>query len=237
VSATMEPAAAVEASSTTETAASMETAVPHGPASVSAATRFRASIAATPALATPAFMTPAATSPATPSPATPSPELSRMAPVVPRACADEDAANEVIRPVEAIRRAGVRIVIVIAIRAYWRACSNVARPNPDANSNSNLCLRISHRQHQHRQQRKIFQVTHNHPLLQTSPGLLGGVQKSKTLPGLWPFGLSFSPWSTGPLSLTYLNAGGPKKLLDSGWLISAILLKFNQLGRTSLASC
>jgi hypothetical protein len=44
-----------------------------------------------------------------------------MAPVIPRARSDEDAVYEILRSVVAIRSTGIRIIVVISVRANWRA--------------------------------------------------------------------------------------------------------------------
>src|SRR5579863_23702 len=52
-------------------------------------------------------------------------------PVVPRTGADEHATREPVRAVEAIGRAGIRVIVIVAISAGRRPAV-VARPNPDA---------------------------------------------------------------------------------------------------------
>src|SRR5450755_255496 len=147
-----------------------------------------APVAAT--FATPAFMAPAT-----------SPEFGRTPPVVPRTGSNKEAAHKVVGPVEPIRRASVRIIVVVAVRADGRP-TRIDRPS-DAHSNSNLRLRISHRQHQHREQRKIFHVTHTH--LQPDPEPFAQVPEPPQ--GLWP-ARSFQPLST---------AGHCPYLLERGW--------------------
>jgi hypothetical protein len=109
-----------------------------------------ATFAASPTFASPAFT----------APTTASPKLNWVTPVVPRTGSNEEAIYEVIRSVKAIRRASIRIIIVVTVRADRRP-TYINRAS-DAHSDSNLRLRVSHRQHQHREQREIFQVTHNH---------------------------------------------------------------------------
>jgi len=77
--------------------------------------------------------------------------------VEPRASPDEDAASKPVGTVVAVRRASVRIVSVVSVRACRRYADRT-----DSNSHCDLRLRVSHWNHQHRQQRNIFQVTHNH---------------------------------------------------------------------------
>jgi hypothetical protein len=141
------------------------------------------------------------------------PEPRGMAPVIPRARSNEDTVYEILRPVVAVGSACIRIIVVIAIGADWRA-SNVRRPYSDSNSHSNLRLRIRKRHHQDGQQREIFHVTHTHlRLLVPSFSFLVGLQKF--------FDLSI-----------YWNSDGGKKFREPGWLISAIPLKFNHLRRS-----
>jgi hypothetical protein len=56
----------------------------------------------------------------------------------PRAGANKNSAGEITRPVVAVRRAGVGIVSVVAVRAHWRR-TNVGRANANADHNS-LCV-------------------------------------------------------------------------------------------------
>jgi len=62
--------------------------------------------------------------------------------VVPRTCAEEDAAREPLRSVKAIGRAGVRIIVVVAIGAYRGRPVIRGRPNshPD-NDALRVCIR------------------------------------------------------------------------------------------------
>ena len=142
----MESASAVEPASTTERRPAAHRATPHSRTSVKRAASIRTAIEPT------AYISP-------------TPEPHRMSPVIPRPRTNEDAAHKVVRPVEAVRRASVRSIVVISIRAGRRP-SQIARPNPDAYSDSNLRLRIRHRNHHHRQHRQIFHVTHIHPQTQ-----------------------------------------------------------------------
>jgi hypothetical protein len=68
------------------------------------------------------------------------PEGRWVSPVIPRAGADEHTTYEVLRPIEAIRSAGIGIIVVVSPLADRGPCRNVARPNPDADSDSNLRL-------------------------------------------------------------------------------------------------
>ena len=48
------------------------------------------------------------------------PELRRMTPVIPRTRTNKHAAYEPIRPVIAVRRTGIRIIVIVPIRANRR---------------------------------------------------------------------------------------------------------------------
>jgi hypothetical protein len=61
--------------------------------------------------------------------------------VVPGAGADEDAAGEPIRPVEAVRGTGVRIIIVVAVSADWRGAVIGRGANSNAEGDA-LGLRV-----------------------------------------------------------------------------------------------
>ncbi len=89
--------------------------------------------------------------------------------VEPWARADEDAAREPVCTVVAVRSARVRSVSVIAIRTD-RRCANCYSDRTHSDSHAHLRLRVRQWNHQHRQHRNIFQVTHNHlPLPVRSP--------------------------------------------------------------------
>jgi len=64
--------------------------------------------------------------------------------VVPRTCADEDATDEVFRAVEAVGRARVRIIVVVAIGAYRGRPVIRGRPNSHADNDA-LRMRIRSR--------------------------------------------------------------------------------------------
>jgi hypothetical protein len=84
----------------------------------------------------------------TPTAATPT-----TVPAPPWASTDKQSARKPARSVVAVRRAGVRIIIVVAVcadRFY-------------ADSDRDLCLRISQRQHQNRDQSQIFDIPHGVP--------------------------------------------------------------------------
>ena len=85
-------------------------------------------------------------------PAAPTPWAS---PAIPRTSPDKHSPSKPTRSVVAVRRAGVRIISIVAVGAN-RSCAN-AYPNRD------LRLRISQRQHQNRDQSQIFHVPHNVP--------------------------------------------------------------------------
>src|SRR5579862_2306361 len=99
-------------------------------------------------------------------PATTSPPASVVAPtvvaaavvtmavvsVIPRACADEDSANEPVLPIEPIRRTRVWIVVIVAVGADGsRSVITDRRPNP--NADRNLRLGICRGNRQNRKQR------------------------------------------------------------------------------------
>ena len=69
----------------------------------------------------------------------PIPEPSRMTPVIPRSRANKHAAYEPIRPVIAVRRTGIRIIVIVSIRANRRT-GRVA--GTDSDPNANLRLRV-----------------------------------------------------------------------------------------------
>lgn len=48
------------------------------------------------------------------------PEPARMSPVVPRARADKHAVYEIVWTVVAVRRAGIRIIVIVPVGADWR---------------------------------------------------------------------------------------------------------------------
>lgn len=205
----METAAAVEFTSGANRTASSITMRYHGTVSVAYAWM---SVPTT----TPTFATPAAATP----------EFCRVTPVVPRSSADEDASDKVVGTIETIRRASIGIVIIVSVRARRRSSSDIPGSDSDPHADSNLRLRVSHRQHQYCQQREIFCVTHENPLRQTRRASGGS---ENFLRGCGLFWLSFS---SQPLAIvpTYLNATGAKKFRFPRWLISTILLKFNHLG-------
>jgi len=62
--------------------------------------------------------------------------------VVPRTCADEDATREPLRSVKAIGRAGVRIIVIVAIGAYGGRPVVRGRPNSHADNDAlRVCIR------------------------------------------------------------------------------------------------
>lgn len=74
------------------------------------------------------------------------PEPRRVTPVIPRARADKYAVYEVVRTVEAVRRTGIRIIVIVSVRADRRTC-RVGRAHRNSNRanthpNSDLRLRI-----------------------------------------------------------------------------------------------
>lgn len=92
--------------------------------------------------------------------------------VVPRAGADEGSASKPVRTIEPVRRARVRIISVVAVRADRRhSHSNHGRrrANCDANRHS-LCLRVVRRyKQQNSEHRKNLEISHvcppeSHPI-------------------------------------------------------------------------
>jgi len=65
------------------------------------------------------------------------PEPRRMTPVIPRARTNKHAAYEPIRPVIAVRRTGIRIIVIVPIRANRRT-SRVGGTDPDPNADLRL---------------------------------------------------------------------------------------------------
>jgi hypothetical protein len=93
-----------------------------------------------------------------------------VAAVIPGAGADEDATGEVIRPIVAVRSAGVRIVAVVPVSADRRGADGaVYGAYSYSNSNPYLRLGIACSKKQYSQQCNIFQVTHIVPLLPAWP--------------------------------------------------------------------
>jgi hypothetical protein len=138
----VEPTAAVESTTATmkstvatEPTASVETRRTAGKASTVKAPVADEAAAPEPSVITVKISSKAAT------PTTPTPGSS---PAIPRAGADENSARKPIRPVVAVRRAGVGRVIIVAVLAYRRG-PNVAGTKTHAHAD--LRLRISQRQH------------------------------------------------------------------------------------------
>jgi hypothetical protein len=75
--------------------------------------------------------------------------------VEPRAGADKCSAHEIVRTVVAIGRAGIRRVVIIAIRANRRR-PNVRRPHSESNSDSNLRAGGSRDSHAEPEQHRVF---------------------------------------------------------------------------------
>lgn len=153
---TVETAAAVDFTSATETAASVEAI---------SATHLTAGVAASVAtVVNPALESRVrivAMSPTGAAIIAAIPEPRRVAPVVPRADADEHSIHEIVGTIIAVRRTGIWIIIVVSVGTSWRP-SHITRTDSYSNPNSNLRLRISKWHHQDRQQRDIFQITHTH---------------------------------------------------------------------------
>jgi hypothetical protein len=75
--------------------------------------------------------------------------------VVPRSGADEDAAGEVVRSVEAVWSAGVRIVAEVTISAGWR-WSDGAVHGTYSNAHGKLCVSVSRGKKQNTEQSNVF---------------------------------------------------------------------------------
>jgi hypothetical protein len=93
------------------------------------------------------------------------------------------------------------------------------------NSRFHLRLRVRKRHRQHCQQRKIFHVSHMNPCSRPAK-LRSDPQTFLKTGGL--FGVPFCHRPLATVSI-YLNAESEEKLQEPGWLISAILAKFNHL--------
>src|SRR5712664_601996 len=70
-----------------------------------------------------------------------------IAAAVPRAGADEDAADKVVRTVEAIWGAVVRVVVIVSVRAN-RSYADVAVTRADSNVKGNLSLCVACSEHE-----------------------------------------------------------------------------------------
>ena len=73
----------------------------------------------------------------------------------PGAGADEDATGEVVRPVETVRSASVRIVAVVTVSADWRRADGAVH-GTYSNGHANLCVGASRSKKQNSQQSSIF---------------------------------------------------------------------------------
>jgi hypothetical protein len=150
--------AAVSAATTVETAAAtVETATAMNRAAVEAANRpariSAASDESTSADEPASTRKPASADKATSAP-TRAPSAASPVSVIPGPGADEHSAYEPVRPVIAVRRASIRIIVVVSVRAHrWSA--NIARPESHPHSNPDLRLRVSQRQHQDTHQSQI----------------------------------------------------------------------------------
>jgi hypothetical protein len=242
VSTTVASASAMEAAATVEAAATMEarsstvesaaTAIPAAYEAVATSVTASGIITAASVAPSISFMAvPPAPARITPAPTIMTPTTAvisaapAMAPVsvIPRACTDKYAVYKPVRTVVAVRRAGIRIVVIVSIGAHRRTCRirgtdpNTHRPNPD--SNTNLRLRIRERHHQDRQQRQIFHITHTQ-----TPG---------PRPSYLLDAEAFSEAGCLAVHLTiasmYWNSAGAEKLLKTGWLISAMSVKISHL--------
>src|SRR5882762_6499744 len=75
--------------------------------------------------------------------------------VEPGAGADEDATGEVVRPVETVRSASVRIVAVVTVSADWRGADGAVH-GTYSNGHANLCVGASRSKKKNSQQSSIF---------------------------------------------------------------------------------
>src|SRR6266403_2137885 len=75
------------------------------------------------------------------------PATAVVAAAVPRAGADKDAADKVVRAVKAIRGAVVRVVVVVSVRANG-SYTDVAVARVDSNVEGNLCLCVTCSEHE-----------------------------------------------------------------------------------------
>src|SRR5882762_6322093 len=73
----------------------------------------------------------------------------------PGAGADEDATGEVVRPVETVRSASVRIVAVVTVSADWRGADGAVH-GTYSNGHANLCVGASRSKKKNSQQSSIF---------------------------------------------------------------------------------
>ena len=73
----------------------------------------------------------------------------------PGAGADEDATGEVVRPVETVRSASVRIVAVVTVSADWRGADGAVH-GTYSNGHANLCVGASRSKKKTSQQSSIF---------------------------------------------------------------------------------
>jgi len=128
----MEPAGCNAAMETTAYRASSSPTA--GKTSVRGSNRSAASIAATSVItSTPVVTTVAVVTAMAP--------ISATIPVEPGSCPDEYSAREPTRAVVTVRRAAIRRITVIPIRANRCSISAIHGPNSDTNSNPNLGLR------------------------------------------------------------------------------------------------
>jgi hypothetical protein len=141
-----------------------------------------------------------------PSAATPTPAPPAV-PTPPRASADKQSTRKPARSVVAVRRTGVGIIIVVAVRAY----------RLHSYANRDLRLRIRQRQHQNCDQSQIFHIPHGVPLV---PDPCSNPQPPN-LQVFWILSLSEAPM--------YLNSDPGKKLQERQWLISATLPEISHL--------
>src|SRR5713226_6133281 len=70
-----------------------------------------------------------------------------VAAAVPWAGADKDMADKVVRTVEAIWSAFVRVVVIVSVRANG-SCADVAVTRADSNANGNLSLGVTFSKHE-----------------------------------------------------------------------------------------
>src|SRR5579862_1749628 len=158
--ATVEPAsAAMEAAATVKSTARISAAADEAASARKATSTIKAASTIETTSVAPAPPVAPTSAPSTPAPSSPTPGSS---PAIPGAGTDEEAINEPVGPVIAIRRACVRIVAVVPI-------STVGWGITDSNSHRDLCvrwLRNRQRQRQYCNQCQVFCVLHGHPLWQ-----------------------------------------------------------------------
>jgi len=153
---TVEPSAGAIATATAETTADVATepasniaasrTTPIGPAGAISITR-----------ATVGPSRPIAVSPTAVGPTGPSIVAASVPAVVPRPRADKHAPYEPVRPIVAVRRARIRVIWVVSIRANRRGANpGIHRAYSNPNSHSDLRLRVARAHKQYSQQNQVL---------------------------------------------------------------------------------